>query len=110
LKLIIREQPPIPEFPPKAQGRFRLAFGLTRRLDAPTLDLLEYLLTRPNLQHPCRNEVDSTHPLMRKLEAIRQAGTVAQDIVVAALTGEDLGQLIADSLHCELERRIPSRN
>ena len=36
----------------------------------------------------------STHPLMRKLEAIRQAGTVAQDIVVAPLTGEDLGQLI----------------
>jgi predicted ATPase len=66
-------------------------------LDTPTLDLLEYLLTDRSAtpEDDRRNEVDSTHALMRKLEAIRQAGTVAHDIVVAALTGEDLGQLIA---------------
>ena len=53
------------------------------------------------------NEVNSTHPLMRKLEAMRQAGAILQDIVLAPLTCEDLGQLIADSLHCEPERAAP---
>ena len=47
------------------------------------------------------NEVDPTHPLVRKLEAMREAGALLQDIVLAPLTREDLEQLIADSLHCE---------
>ena len=47
-------------------------------LDAATLDLIEDLLTRPDVQHLMLigayrdNEVNPTHPLMRKLEAIRQ--------------------------------------
>ena len=51
-------------------------------LDAATLDLLEDLLTRPDVQHLMLigayrdNEVNSAHPLMRKLEAIRQAGAI----------------------------------
>ncbi len=32
------------------------------------------------------NEVNSTHPLMRKLEAIRKAGAKVQEIVLAPLT------------------------
>lgn len=52
------------------------------------------------------NEVNSAHPLMRKLEAIRQAGAIVQDIVVAPLAREDLRQLVADSLHCEPERAV----
>ena len=49
-------------------------------LDAATLDLLEDLLTQPDVQHLMLigayrdNEVNPAHPLMRKLEAIRQAG------------------------------------
>ena len=99
LKLIIGEQPPVPELPPQdAQGRFQLVFrrfiGVFARpehplalflddlqwLDAATLDLLEDLLTRSDLQHLMLigayrdNEVDAAHPLMRKLEAIRSAG------------------------------------
>ena len=130
LKLIIGEQPPVPELPPQdAQGRFQLVFRRfisvfarpehplalflddLQWLDAATLDLLEDLLTRPDVQHLMLigayrdNEVDPTHPLMRKLEAMRQAGAIVQDIVLAPLTREDLGQLIADSLHCEPERR-----
>ena len=35
------------------------------------------------------NEVNSSHPLMRKLEAIREAGAIVQDIVLAPLTRED---------------------
>jgi predicted ATPase len=72
-----------------------------------TLDLLEQLLTRPDVQHLMLigayrdNEVNSSHPLMRKLQAIRQTGAIVQEIVLAPLACEDLGRLIADSLHCE---------
>ena len=132
LKLIIGEQPPVAELPPQqAQGRFQLVFrrfiGVFARpehplalflddlqwLDAATLDLMEDLLTRPDVQHLMligayrANEVNPTHPLMRKLEAIRRAGAIAQDIVLAPLAREDLRQLVADSLHCEPERAKP---
>jgi PAS domain S-box-containing protein len=131
LKLIIGEQPPVPELPRQdAQGRFQLVFRrfisvFTREhplaiffddlqwLDAATLDLMEDLLTRPGVQHLMLigayrdNEVNPTHPLMRKLEAIRQAGAIVQDIVLAPLAHEDLQQLVADSLHCEPERAKP---
>jgi AAA ATPase domain/Protein kinase domain len=70
LKLIIGEQAPLPDLPPQdAQGRFQLVFqrfiGVFARpehplvlflddlqwLDAATLDLLEDLLTRPDVRH-----------------------------------------------------------
>src|SRR5258708_29052691 len=50
------------------------------------------------------NEVNSAHPLIRKLEAIRKAGAVVHEIILAPLAREDLGRLIADALHCEPER------
>jgi PAS domain S-box-containing protein len=132
LKLIIGEQPPVPDLPPQdAQGRFQLVFrrfiGVFARpehplalflddlqwLDAATLDFLEDLLTQPDVNHLMligayrNNEVDSTHPLWRRLEAIRQTGATVHDIVLAPLAREDLGQLIVDSLHCELECATP---
>ena len=132
LKHIIGEQPPVPELPPQdAQGRFQLVFRRfisvfarpehplalflddLQWLDAATLDLLEDLLTRPDVQNLLLigayrdNEVDPIHPLMRKLEAMRQAGAILRDIVLASLTCEDLGQLIADSVHSEPERITP---
>src|SRR5262249_34096499 len=82
-------------------------------LDAATLDLMEYLLTQPDVNHLLLigayrdNEVDPTHPLMRKLQAMRQAGTLLQDIVLAPLARKDLEQLIVDSIHCELEHAGP---
>src|SRR6201999_4166449 len=113
---ILGEQPPVPELPSQdAQGRFQLVFrrliGVFARrehplalflddlqwLDAATLDLLEDLLTRPEVRPLLLigayrdSEVDSAHPLMSRLEAIRQAGTRVQEIVLAPLTGEDLG-------------------
>ena len=60
-------------------------------LDAATLDVLEDLLTQADVQHLLLigayrdNEVDSAHPLMRKLEAIRQAGAIVQEIILAPL-------------------------
>ena len=99
LKLIIGEQPPVPELEQQqAQSRFLLVFrrfiGVFAQpqhplalflddlqwLDAATLDLLEDLLTRSDLQHLMLigayrdNEVTAAHPLMRKLEAIKTAG------------------------------------
>jgi len=132
LKLIIGEPPPVPELEPRqAQSRFQLVFrrfiGVFAQpehplvlffddlqwLDAATLDLLEDLLTRSELQHLMLlgayrdNEVDAGHPLMRKLEAIRQAGAQVREIRLEPLAGDDLGQLIADALHCEPERSAP---
>ena len=132
LKLIIGEQPPVPDLPPQAtQGRFQLVLrrfiGVFARpehplalflddlqwLDAATLDFLEDLSTQPDVHHLMLigayrdNEVDSTHPLWRRLEAIRLTGALVHEIVLAPLACEDLGQLIADSLQCEPERAIP---
>jgi PAS domain S-box-containing protein len=132
LKLIIGEQPPVPELPPQdAQRRFQLVFrrfiGVFARpehplalflddlqwLDAATLDLLEDLLSRPDVRHLMLigayrdNEVNSAHLLIRKLEAIRQTGARVQEIILAPLACEDLGQLVADSLHCKPERATP---
>jgi PAS domain S-box-containing protein len=99
-------------------------------LDAATLDLLEDLLTsdfanqqrsepaepelrrtsQPAVQHLLLigayrdNEASANHPLMHRLEAIRRAGAIIHELVLAPLSCEDLGRLIADSLHCKLER------
>ena len=95
LKLIIGEQPPVSDLPPKeAKRRFQLVFrrfiGVFARpehplalflddlqwLDPATLDFLEDLLAQPDVGHLMLiaayrdNEVDSRHPIWRKLEAI----------------------------------------
>ena len=132
LKLIIGEQPPVPELDPQqAQGRFQLVFrrfiGVFARperplalflddlqwLDGATLDLLEDLLVRSDLQHLMLigayrdNEVDAAHPLTRRLAAIRQMGARVQEIRLAPLTHDDLGQLIAAALRCEPPHGAP---
>ena len=132
LKLIIGEQPPVPELEPsQAKARFQLVFrsfiGVFARaehplalflddlqwLDAATLDLIEDLLTQPDIRHLLLigayrdNEVSSAHPLMRKLDAIRKAGAKVQEIALAPLSLEDMTQLVADSFHCELKRAGP---
>src|SRR5580700_5822866 len=132
LRLIIGEQLSVPALAPQdAQRRFQLVFrrfiGVFARpdhplalflddlqwLDAATLDVLEDLLTQPDVQHLMLigayrdNEVDSVHPLARKLEVIRQAGAKVREIILAPLTCQDLGRLVADSLHCEPERATP---
>src|SRR5580700_7752979 len=53
------------------------------------------------------NEVNSAHPLIRKLEAIRQAGAIVHEILLAPLAREDLGRLIGDSLNCEPDPVTP---
>src|SRR6266700_2296323 len=128
LKVIIGEQPPVPELPPQdARRRFQVVFrrfiGVFAQrdhplalflddlqwLDAATLDLLEDLLTPPGVPHLLLigayrdNEVTAAHPLTRKLEAIRNAGADVHEIALAPLACEDVRQLVADALHCEPE-------
>jgi predicted ATPase/signal transduction histidine kinase len=132
LKLIIGEQPPVPELPPQdTQRRFQVVFrrfvGVFARpehplvlflddlqwLDAATLDLMGDLLTQSDVGHLMLigayrdNEVDSSHPLMRKIEAIRKSGATVQEILLSPLTREGLAKLITDSLRCEPERAAP---
>jgi PAS domain S-box-containing protein len=132
LQFIVGEQPPLPMLAPQdAQALFHLVFrrfvGVFARrehplalflddlqwLDLATLDLIEDLLRQPDLQHLMvigayrDNEVTSSHPLMRKLDAIRQSGAMVEEIILAPLSCEDLGTLIADSLHCSSERVAP---
>jgi PAS domain S-box-containing protein len=132
LNLIIGEQPRVPELSTQdAQHRFQIVFRRfisvfarsehplalflddLQWLDAATLDLIEDLLTQSDVRHFMligayrNNEVDPTHPLMLKLEAIRQTGAVVQDIVLAPLTREDLDLLIADALRCDPDRANP---
>ena len=132
VELIIGKQPPVPELPQQqAQSRFQLVFrrfiGAFARpdhplvlflddlqwLDAATLDLLEDLLTQPDVRYLLLigafrdNEVTPAHPLVRRLAAIRSAGGRVQDIVLAPLGLDDVGQLIADTLHCAPNRAAP---
>jgi PAS domain S-box-containing protein len=132
LKFILGEQPAVPDLPPQdAKARFQLVFrqfiGVFARqehplalflddlqwLDAATLDLIENLLTQPDVHHLMligayrNNEVSSTHPLMNKLAAIRQSGAMVREVVLAPLAGKDLTRLIGDCLHCELEQATP---
>jgi serine/threonine protein kinase len=132
VKLIIGEPPPVPELAPQdAQRRFQQVFrqfiGVFARpehplalflddlqwLDAATLDLLEDLLTRSKLRNLLLigayrdNEVSATHPLIRKLDAIKTAGGKVEEITLEPLAREHLGQWIADALRCESERSAP---
>jgi len=129
LEVIIGSQPTAPEIPPQnARQRFQL---LIRRfiavfarpehplalflddlqwLDAATLDLLEDLLTRSDLKHLLligayrHNEVGETHPLMRKLQVIRDAGAKVQELRLPPLARDDVQQYTADVLRCERPR------
>src|SRR4030081_2067459 len=132
LELVIGKQPPVAELPPQdAQNRFQMVFRrflavFARKehplalflddlqwLDTATLDLLEHLVTHPDVRHLLLigayrdNEVGAAHPLMRTLETIRAAGARVHEIVLAPLGPDDVGRLVADTLHCEWERALP---
>jgi PAS domain S-box-containing protein len=123
VEFIIGKQPPVAELPPQeARGRFQLVFrrflGTFARpehplalflddlqwLDTATLELLERLITDPDVRHVLLigayrdNEVSSSHPLTRTLSAIREAGAKTQEIVLSPLRPDDVGRLIAETL------------
>jgi len=132
LVLIIGEQPSVPTLPPQdAQNRFQIVFrrfiGVfacrehplalfvddLQWLDTATLDLIEHLVTHPEVRHLLLvgayrdNEVGPSHPLTRTLGLIRDAGGNLQETALAPLTPDSLVQLVADSLHCYRETAQP---
>ncbi|MFL9895191.1 trifunctional serine/threonine-protein kinase/ATP-binding protein/sensor histidine kinase [Paraburkholderia sp. RL17-381-BIF-C] len=132
LKHIIGEPPPVPVLDgQQAQSRFMLVFrrfiGVFARpehplalflddlqwLDAATLDLLEDLLTGSELRHLMLvgayrdNEVNDTHPLMVKLQAIAHTGARIAEITLAPLASGHIQQLIAEALRCGREHIEP---
>ncbi|HEY2404221.1 MAG TPA: AAA family ATPase, partial [Steroidobacteraceae bacterium] len=132
IKLIIGEQPPPPDLPPQqtrrlfqiAFRRFVGAFAKPERplalflddlqwVDAATLDLLEDLMTDSDLRHLLviaayrDNEVDPTHPLVRRVEAIRAVGAKVRQITLTPLGREHLEELVMDALHCAPTAAVP---
>jgi PAS domain S-box-containing protein len=132
LEFIIGTQPPVADLPPKdAKNRFQMVFRrflsvFARKehplalflddlqwLDAATLDLLEHLVTHPEVRRLLLvgayrdNEVGPAHPLMRTLEAIREAGASVEEIVLTPLGLDDIGRLVTDAVHCQPERARP---
>jgi PAS domain S-box-containing protein len=125
LEFVIGKQPPVAELSPQeARGRFQLVFrrllGAFARqehplalflddlqwLDTATLELLEILVTDPDVRHVLLigayrdNEVSPSHPLMRTLSAIRETGARPREIVLAPLGLDDVERLIADAMRC----------
>jgi PAS domain S-box-containing protein len=132
LELVIEKQPAVAELPPQdAHNRFQMVFrrflGVFARkehplalflddlqwLDAATLDLIEHLVTHPEVRHLLLvgayrdNEVNLAHPLRRTLEAIRADGARVHEIVLEPLELDDVGRLIANALHCKPELARP---
>ncbi len=131
-ELVIGKQPPVAELPPQdAKNRFQLVlrrffavFATPEHplalflddlqwLDRATLDLLEHLVTHPEVRHLLLvgayrdNEVDPVHPLLRTLATIRKTDARVHEIVLAPLELDDVGRLVADALHCEPEHARP---
>jgi PAS domain S-box-containing protein len=71
------------------------------------------LVTHPDVRHLLLigayrdNEVGPSHPLIRTLEAIRNAGAKIHEIALAPLALDDTGRLVADTLCCKLARGRP---
>src|SRR6516164_7863615 len=129
IEYIIGDQPAVPDLPPKdAQNRFQIVLrrflGVFAQaehplvlflddlqwLDAATLEMLEYLLSGPEVDHLLligayrANEVSPSHPVMRTLAAIRNRAVRVHEIELAPLELCDLEALLADALHCEKSR------
>jgi predicted ATPase/signal transduction histidine kinase len=126
LEFIIGKQPSVPDLPPQdARSRFQLVFrrflGAFARpehplalflddlqwMDAATLELLEPLISDPNIRYLLLvgayrdNEVSSSHALTRTLQEIRKAGARVHEIVLAPLGLDDVSRLISDALDCK---------
>jgi PAS domain S-box-containing protein len=129
LELVIGKQPPVADLTLRdAQNRFQMVFRrflavFARKehplalflddlqwLDAATLDLLEHLVTHPEVQHLLvigayrDNEVGRAHPLRHSIEEIRKTATRVHEIVLTPLRLEDVGRLIADALRSRQQR------
>ncbi|MEG4105940.1 AAA family ATPase [Microcoleus sp. S13_C5] len=132
VELIMGQQPPIPQLEPgESQNRFYLVFQkflgvfTTHKhplvlfiddlqwVDSASLKLLQLLMMSLDSQYFLLigayrdNEVNETHPLMLLLDEIKKAGVKVNQIDIQPLDTVQVNQLIADTLHCELETALP---
>jgi PAS domain S-box-containing protein len=123
LAYIVGETAPVPTLPPHdAQNRFQLVFRRflsvfaraahplalfiddLQWLDAATLELIEQLIPHPEVKHLLLvgayrdNEVRPSHPLIRTLRTIRDAGGKVHEIILGPLTVDDVARFLGDSL------------
>jgi PAS domain S-box-containing protein len=129
LALIIGDQPPVAKLAPQdAQNRFLLAFRQLlsvfaqpehplviflddmQWLDVATIDLLERLVTEPEVGHLLvifayrHNEVGSAHPLKQMLAKVAAARGEIKELRLGPLTSDHVGRLVADALCTEPQR------
>ncbi|NES19474.1 MAG: AAA family ATPase [Symploca sp. SIO3E6] len=128
LEQIIGKQSPVQELEAtESQNRFNLVFQKLIRAfctkehplviflddlqwaDLASLNLLKLMLTDAEPQYLFvvgayrDNEVSATHPLMMTLAKIRESGATVNQIILQPLATEDISQLIAETLHRELD-------
>ena len=129
LELVIGKQARVPDLPPQdAHNRFKTTF---RRFlgvfvnpehplalflddlqwaDAGTLQLIEHLLTEPEVRYLLLigayrdNEVSVSDPLRQTLDKLRDSAIEIRQIALAPLSFGDVTQLVVDSLHAEADR------
>jgi predicted ATPase len=131
VELIIGLQPPVPQLESgESQNRFYLVFQkflgvFTSKkhplvlfiddlqwVDSASLKLLQLLMMSLDSQYFLLigayrdNEVNETHPLMLLLDEIKKAGVNVNQIDIQPLDSVQVNQLIADTLHCELETAL----
>ena len=132
LELIVGPQPALSELSPKeAQHRFQAVFqrfiaAVARPehplvlflddlqwLDAATLELVEWLVTGPEVGSLLLigayrdNEVHPDHPLRTKLELLGERGASICELFLEPLRQRDVSRLIAEALCCSQERAEP---
>ncbi|BAL13794.1 hypothetical protein ACQ5SK_25185 [Bradyrhizobium japonicum] len=82
-------------------------------LDLATLDLIEFLLNRSDLQNLLlivayrRNDADVKHLLAQRLVEIRASRKRVREIDLASLTRDAVLEFTADALHCEPAHAMP---
>ncbi|MGD1808630.1 AAA family ATPase [Dapis sp. BLCC M126] len=126
LELIIGTQPQVPEFVGiEVTNRFNLVFQKFIQVfcdsehplviflddlqwaDSATLNLLESLLGDSKIKYLLLifayrdNEVDDTHPLILTINKLQEKGTNLEQIILTPLLLEQVGEMIADTLHLE---------
>jgi len=132
VELIIGQQPPVPQLESgESQNRFYLVFQkfvgvFTSKkhplvlfiddlqwVDSASLKLLQLLMMSLDSQYFLLigayrdNEVNETHSLTLLLNEIKKAGVKVNQIDIQPLNTVQVNELIADTLHCELERALP---
>ncbi len=129
LEKIIGQQPPALELSGNAaQNRFNLLFQNFIQVftkpehplviflddlqwaDSASLQLMQLLMSESETGYLLvigayrDNEVSPAHPLMLTLDTVVKAGATVNTITLEPLTSESLNHLVADTLHCALDR------